>query len=242
VPTEIDNGKVVIQYATDGSGNVTTAGSVVNWVSLNAPGQNPSGVNHETSLAVDLDALPGFIPGATVGFRAHYVTGGGSPHVDTHFSPAVDLSTSGSLCSGLNIAASLASGNGTPYPGSGSQDWRFRIAVTNCTGADLAGVKVQGGTNGWTTYKGASFPDGSLSISTKNKTSVLTWIVDLANGQEKDIDVTVNGSIAAKAVCSPDPNTPLPGTVLYLSGPWSALAGALKPYSTRVTIVVTCAP
>jgi hypothetical protein len=244
VPDQIDNGKVTFQYSVDGAGCVTPSGSVVTWIALNAPGQNPAGATHETSLAVDIDALPCFVAGATIGFRAHYVTGGGTPHVDTHFSPAVDLSTSGVVCEGLNIAATLGSGNGAPPPGTTNADWVFRIAVKNCTGGDLAGVKVQGGTSGWTTYKGAvTTPAGeTVNFQTKNKTSILTWITDLANGQEKDIDVMVNGSISSRALCSPDPLAPLPGTTLYLSGPWSALAGALKPYSTRVSIVVTCAP
>ncbi|UCD51517.1 MAG: hypothetical protein JSW27_02575 [Phycisphaerales bacterium] len=87
-PDLIDAGKVVIQLATDGIGNPVPAASVVDWVALNAPGQNPtSGV---TSLDVDLDSL-GFVPGTVAGFRAHYVTGGGKDKVDTHFSDPVDL-------------------------------------------------------------------------------------------------------------------------------------------------------
>jgi hypothetical protein len=243
VPDQIDNGKVTFEFSVDGVGCVTPSGSVVSWIGLNAPGQNPAGADHDTTLPVDIDALPCFLPGATIGFRAHYVTGGGPSHVDTHFSPGVDLATVAAPCDGLTIAATLGSGNGTPTPGTNA-DWVFRIAVKNCTGGDLAGVKVQGGTSGWTIYKGAvtTPPGETVSFQTKNKTSILTWVTDLVNGQEKDIDVMVNGSIGAKALCSPDPLTPVPGTTLYLSGPWSALAGALKPYSTRVSIVVTCAP
>ena len=84
----IDAGKVMIQLATDGLGNPVPAGSVVAWVALNAPGQNP--VSGITTLDVDLDAL-GFVCGTVGGFRAHYVTGGGRDKVDTHFSAPVDL-------------------------------------------------------------------------------------------------------------------------------------------------------
>jgi len=84
----IDAGKVMIQLATDGSGNPVPAGPGVTWVVLNAPGQNP--VSGVTTLDVDLDAL-GFVCGTVAGFRAHYVTGGGSNKVDTHFSAPVDL-------------------------------------------------------------------------------------------------------------------------------------------------------
>jgi hypothetical protein len=84
----IDQGKVMIEVATDGLGNPVPTASVVLWVALNDPGTQPSG--GVVNLGVDLDAL-GCIPGTFVGFRAHYITGGGSPKVDTHFSAAVDL-------------------------------------------------------------------------------------------------------------------------------------------------------
>ena len=84
----IDDGRVTIQLATDGDGNPVPAADVVDWVALNAPGQNPAtGV---TTLDVDLDDL-GFICGTVGGFRAHYVTGGGRHKVGTHFSDPVDL-------------------------------------------------------------------------------------------------------------------------------------------------------
>jgi hypothetical protein len=79
----------------------------VQWVRIDAAilgggqGQHPD-AGGNTSLAVDLEALDALglglanvECGATVGFRAHYVTGGGTPsnRVDTHTSPAVDLVT-----------------------------------------------------------------------------------------------------------------------------------------------------
>lgn len=89
-PEEIGNGKVTIQYAKDILGNAVPCEDAVGWVSLNSPGQNP--VLGVTTLAVDLDAL-GVTSGDTVGFRAHYVTGGGSDKVDTHFSACANLGT-----------------------------------------------------------------------------------------------------------------------------------------------------
>lgn len=85
----ISEGKVMIELATDGSGNPVPAASVDTWVALNDPGVNPDeyGV---TTLEVDLDAL-GFVCGTVGGFRAHYVTGGGRDKVGTHFSDEVDL-------------------------------------------------------------------------------------------------------------------------------------------------------
>jgi hypothetical protein len=85
----ISAGKVMIELATDGSGNPVPAGPSVIWVAINAPGVNPDefGV---TTLDVDLDVL-GFDCGTVGGFRAHYVTGGGQDKVGEHMSDPVDL-------------------------------------------------------------------------------------------------------------------------------------------------------
>jgi hypothetical protein len=109
----IDAGKVMIQLATDGLGNPVPAGSVVAWVALNAPGQNP--VSGITTLDVDLDAL-GFVCGTVGGFRAHYVTGGGQNKVDTHFSAPVDL-TAACNCEWIGETAWAA---GTRYQNPGN--------------------------------------------------------------------------------------------------------------------------
>jgi hypothetical protein len=84
----IDDGKVTIQLATDGAGNPVPTASVNTWVALMPNNVNP--VNGVVTWNVDLDGL-GFVPGTTGGFRAHYVTGGGSDKVGTHFSDAADL-------------------------------------------------------------------------------------------------------------------------------------------------------
>ena len=239
-PTHIDEGRVTIQLATDALGVPVPAGSVVTWVSLNPPGQNP--VGGVTTLDVDLDAL-GFLPGTIGGFRAHYVTGGGSNHVDTHFSAAVDLgATSSTSCSGLTIGATLAVGDGCPLPGPAGP-WTFRITVQNCTGMDLSAVKVQGGANGWAGVTGISATAGSFTVSTKQKNSVITWTVDVPNAATVYIEVTVNGNIP--------PTTPA-GQIRFLSGPWSAVydddGDSLTPrvktdYTGRVSLTVgPCVP
>jgi hypothetical protein len=85
---DIDKGKVKIQIATDGLGNPVPAEAVVTWVTVNPKGQKP--VAGVTNLAVDLDNYS-VTAGMTVGFRAHYVTGGGKNHVETHFSAGANL-------------------------------------------------------------------------------------------------------------------------------------------------------
>jgi len=121
----IDAGKVVIQLATDGAGNPVPAASVVTWVALNAPGQNPaSGV---TTLDVDLDAL-GFICGTVAGFRAHYVTGGGQDKVDTHFSTPVDLTAVCECeCEATESAYAYSGTLGTCFMDLGFSNWGWSI-------------------------------------------------------------------------------------------------------------------
>lgn len=86
----VDEGSVRIHLATDGSPfyNPVPFADVVEWVNLSGSGENP--VSGIATFDVDLDAL-GFDCGTVGGFRAHYVTGGGSHHVNTHFSQEVDL-------------------------------------------------------------------------------------------------------------------------------------------------------
>ena len=242
-PDQVDAGAVTVQVATDGIGNLVSSSYVgsITWVGLNSPGQNPSG--GVTSLALDLDGLLatyGAVAPITVAFRTHYVTGGGSHRVNTHFSAAVDLVINpSSSCGtpGVTVGATLASGNGTPPPGA-SGPWTFRISVTNCTGVSLTNVKVQGGSNGWAPVTGTSASSGSVVIKGNKRNQVLTWTVDIADGATVTLDVTVNGTIPGSA---PD------GQIRYLSGAWSAVyddgSGPQKSaYSGRVFITVTVVP
>jgi len=244
----IDEGKVVIYLATDGTvldaglnpigGAPVPAASAVYWMPLNDPGLNPS--SGVTALDVDLDAL-GFVDGTVGGFKAHYVTGGGSTKVAQHWSPAVDLEAIVSCAPGLHLGAALATGNGSPAPGY-EGCWTFRITLQNCTGNDLYGVKVQGGTNGWAPMTVFGQSTGSVSVRENKKNQVLTWMVDIANGATETLNVTVCGKVK--------PSTP-DGTILFLSGAWSAVydddGDPLTPtvktdYTGRVSVTVTTPP
>jgi hypothetical protein len=112
----IDDGKVTIEIATDGSGHPVPAASVVLWVPLNDPGDSPTG--GVLGLDVDLDAL-GCVPGTFVGFHAHYVTGGGSTKVAAHFSDAVDLE----IAEEGTWVGETAWADGLPYNATAGGNW-----------------------------------------------------------------------------------------------------------------------
>jgi hypothetical protein len=141
----IDEGKVMIEVATDGLGNPVPTASVVLWVALNDPGTQPSG--GVVNLGVDLDAL-GCIPGTFVGFRAHYITGGGSPKVDTHFSAPVDLEIA---LTGTWVAET-AWADGWLYNSEGSGNW---ATYTPYSGEAMT----------VTLYAGQTMPAGTVQFS-----------------------------------------------------------------------------
>ena len=178
--------------------------------------------------------------GKAVALSARYV-GTGSGYGNSS-SPCTDLAITAPLpppCSGLTIAASLASGEGAPAPGAVGP-WTFKIRVCNCTGVDLTNVKVQGGSNGWTDpTKTSAAADGTVSVKTnKGGAQTITWFTDLPNASCKEILVTVDGKIPNSALCD---------SIRFLSGPWSAVydtgdgLGARKSeYTGRVSATVTC--
>jgi hypothetical protein len=227
----IDQGKVTLQMATYG-GLPAIDGASTTWTSLPPGNISPSGGS--THSALDFDGL-GFVPGTTASFRAHYVTGGGQTKADTHFSPAIDVTAVGDTCQGFNISADFASGNGTP-PRNSDGPWQFRIRLENCTGIDLAGIKAQGGTNGWAPMTDYVPSKGTVAVRYNNKNQVLTWNLDMPSGTTETLLVTVDGHIPASAACE---------SLRYLSGPWSAVynpgTGAVKSdYTGRVTVTVAC--
>jgi hypothetical protein len=204
----------------------------VTWVGI-APG-NMSPVGGSTHSALDFDGL-GFVAGTHASFRAHYVTGGGQTHADTHFSPAIEVGAVADTCEGFNVSADFASGDGAPPPNSDGP-WQFRIRLENCTGANLTGIKAQGGSNGWAPMTGYVPSKGSVEVRQNNKNQVLSWFLDMPTGTTETLLVTVSGHIPASAVCD---------SIRYLSGPWSAVynpgTGAVKSeYTGRVSITVTC--
>jgi hypothetical protein len=185
--------------------------------------------------------------GSTICFRAHHTPSGGAHGNGNSFSPQVDLVINllPACTPGVNVGATLASGDGAPAPGD-SGPWSFQISVENCTGSTLTGVKVQGGSNGWapvpTPYvDNISVSAGAFAVRTNNKNQVITWTVTIADGATETIDVTVDGTVPAGAVCD---------SVRFLSGPWSAVynlpaddpdIGPIKSsYTGRVSLTVTC--
>ena len=230
--TVIDEGKVTLEMATLAGLPTTIITPGATWTSL-PPGNMPP-TNGQTSSPLDFDGL-GFVAGTTASFRAHYVTGGGAVHADTHFSPAVDVTAVADTCQGFNVAADFASGNGGPPPGS-TGPWVFRITLENCTGVNLTGIKAQGGSNGWAPMTSYVPSKGSVSVRNNNRNQVLTWNLNMLNGTTETLLVTVNGQIPASAVCD---------SIRYLSGPWSAVynagSGSQKSaYTGRVSVQVTC--
>jgi hypothetical protein len=256
-PAVIAQGKVALQVATDGAGNLVPSAPGVTWVDLNLLGQQNPNLSGDASFPIDLDNIsslsttglinptcPAFDQ-KLIGFRAHYITGGGMVHADSHFSPGASVTISCNPCgtsTDITIAVAQAGGPGSPPPGF-TGCWTFTITVQNCTGQNLTGVKIQGGSNGWTdntqtsaTSTGGS--NGSLNVKNNNRNSVITWTGDIAQGETVAIDVTVCGTIKAQTAC---------GTVLTLNGPWSAaytLGGVpmKTPYTGQLTIEVTCPP
>jgi hypothetical protein len=143
----------------------------------------------------------------------------------------------------VHISEPSVTGTGVPAPGS-TERWTFAIEVRNCTGVDLTGVKVQGGTSGWTSLDGT--PSASKapvpSVKTNKKTSIITWTGDLADGEAVTITVPVTGTVGR--IC---------GAIQYLSGAWSAAYQITEPgtppvttkyktdYTGRASVEVTCA-
>ncbi len=97
--------------------------------------------------------------------------------------------------------------------------WSYTLEVLNCTGIDDLAVKVQGGTSGWTTFSAvATNPDETVNSTAKSSgkkgtTSIVTWNTILDDQETKTITVTVDGTV---------PSGNAAGTMLNISGPWSA--------------------
>lgn len=190
----------------------------------------------------------------TVGFRVYYFAGEGPDTVKTHTSPGFPLGISCSSCgtsTDLIIGIEGAEGQGTPAPGS-SGPWSFKVTTTNCTPDTLTGVKVQGGSNGWapipspvkdnvdvTTDGGAA--QTSFGVKQNKKNQVITWVGDMPTQSSVSLDVQVDGAIKPNHPCDPEE-----GSVLFISGPWSAaytkpdLSTAKTDYTDRVSLTVTC--
>ena len=190
------------------------------WIAITPAGSAPPTVS-------DMFDTTG-LAGSTMGFRGHYVPDG-SGYAQSA-SPGVDLTIT-AACSGATIAADNAGGSNTSAGTSGT--WSFEIKVHACE--NLTAVSAQGGTNGWTSLTSYTPSTGDVTEKDNKKSQVLTWTIgSMSAEQDATLDVTVSGTIK--------PGTPS-GTVLNLSGPWSAVYtdsnGTFKTdYTDEVTITV----
>jgi hypothetical protein len=194
----VTGGRLELQRAVDGDGNPTSCTAAADYL----PG-TPTDVDVYGSAMFSLDTT---VPG-NFGYLIHYIPGK-APY-KTSFSPCADLTVT-PLCSGVQISADLATGDGNPPAGT-PQTWTVEIKVYACE--DATGLKVQGGTNGWATNAVGVPTTGEVNLRYNNKNQVITWNMDsLGKGQDATLTLTVTGTIK--------PNTPS-GTILRLLGPWS---------------------
>ena len=226
-------GTIQIQECLDINGTGVPAAmcsnaSLANWTTI-AMGA-PNGTN-DFSTVFDTSGLAGSV----IGFRSHYITGGGAHTPGTSMSPAMDLIVTAS-CSGVEISADLASGNGMPAPGY-SGTWVYRIRVTACEGA--TGVFAQGGTSGWTSFAGYSQSTGNVTVRFNRRNEVLRWIIgNMTSGQEETLLVTLDGTISRSAACNSAQDLSGPGSTTH-----SLDGGATyqkSNYTGRVSVTVTC--
>jgi hypothetical protein len=218
----VTGGRLELQRAVDSYGNPTSCTAPAGYLS-----GTPIDVDANGSATFSLDTT---VPG-TFGYRIHYVPGQ-APY-KTSFSPCADLTVT-PLCSGVQISADLASGDGNPPAGT-TQTWQVEIKVHACE--DATGLKVQGGTNGWATNSVGTPSTGVVTVRLNNKNQVITWNMEsLAAGEDATLTLTVTGTIK--------PNTPS-GTILRLLGPWSVtystdggLTYQKSDYTGAVTVTV----
>jgi len=199
-----------------------------NWETIASGSPNTNG---EYSYLFDTTGLGG----KTIGFRVFHPANPGKSSASN--SPCVNLVIdSASTCSevGVLLGTRIASGEGEPQPGS-TNIWVIRVELTNCLGSTTT-FKVQGGTNGWTTFVGYSASVGDVSVRRNNRNQVLTWIVELDDQESATLDIELQGTIPSSAPC---------GEVRGLLGPWSAayVYNGIKKksdYTGKITIEVTC--
>src|SRR3972149_9233579 len=201
--------------------------------------------NGEISHMFDTTGLGG----STIGFRSHYSATGGADFQGS-MSDCMDLVINSATCAevGVIVGAVLANGNGAPEPGDCGY-WQFDINVQNCTGMDLEGVKVQGGSNGWAPVpqtcaeNDISGTDSSYCVETSagmcdirqnKKNQVITCNMAIRDGDTETIQVLVNGCIKNNLLeC---------GKIKFLNGPWSAVYDTQKSeYSGRISVEVGAA-
>jgi len=190
-----------------------------------------SGVNSVTAYLVDTSMAGSF------SYALQYVPAGGSGYAQSQ-SGCINLVVEEHelVCTpaGFSIAITESTGSSSATPGS-LYTGGFDVTVKNCTSDTIVNVSAQGGTSGWTDYTGYNAPLGTtVEIRNQNKRNeVLKWTLgDLLPNESKTLSVFLSGNIKSNATA---------GTILFLSGAWSALSGdnVKTPYTGRVTIEVT---
>jgi len=195
-------GNLELQQAADVNGNRTSCSSATQYL----PGTpTPVGTDGSATFLLDTSVL------GTFGYRIHYTNAGGG--FANSFSDCADLTVTPSPCSGVQISADFASGNGNPPAGT-PQTWTVEIKVHACE--DATGLKAQGGSNAWATTLFGLPSVGDLSLkSTGKNNQVATWTMSsLDAGQDATLLLNITGTIKAKTAS---------GTVLGLTGPWSVV-------------------
>lgn len=219
--TPVSDGNQTLQEAKDGLGQPTSCALGSGFISGSPV---PVDLNGQASFSPDTSTL------GTFGYRIAYSGGVEPPSV----SPCLDLAVVQS-CSGVNIAADLASGDGNP-PAGVPEIWTVEIKVHACQDALIQ--KAQGGNNGWATNSVTSVSQGSYTIKdTGNSNQVITWNVgSLGGNSDATMLLTVSGTIKR--------GTPS-GTVVGLTGPWSvtySIDGGhtyqKSDYTGRITVTV----
>jgi hypothetical protein len=252
-PTPVSDGKVQLKIATDGLGNPTSVALNQCWVNLNDGGTDVD-TNGQVCFPVDLDGLSTL--GLTdcngnplqdvtcdtglVGFQAHYIGQGNAGNSTLETDLTIECDECGTNTH-LTIGLSDVDGQGSPPPGY-SGCWEYTLTVQNCTPFDLTGVKAQGGTAGWLNAGDTSVTatSGTATITYNRRNQVITWIGNRAQGESVDITVHVCGTIKPSTAC---------GTIMFLSGPWSATytdpntgLPVKTDYTGRAQLTVTCPP
>lgn len=241
--TLISEGMIQFEIATDGADvpmPVASTYSGVVWQELHGPGENPDHTG-TVVMSFDLDAL-GAETGMTIGFRAHYKTGGGSDKVSQHKSGALDIVIGEFVCTGFHLSTDRVGGPGAIEPGA-SGNWTFRVRAKNCTGQNLSNVKIQGGTNGWANFEGFTESAGEVSVKVNKRNEVLTWTVSIPDLDDATLDIAMTGTIPQGSACSTDLDEPEADSIRNLSGTWSASNPAIGKVEapSQASIVVVCA-
>ena len=229
--TFVTSGRLRLSKVVDINGNPTSCSapntSLVE-LTLEEPTDGSISFPADTALVGAYGYWVHYEPGSTGGGSYR----GGPPTCEDLIVEAVDNTCTG----GLLIAASAASSNSIPTPGS-LWTGAFVITITNCSDETAPNVTAQGGTSGWSTL--ISYPTslGSAVIRKSNgkngdKTQVLLWTVgNMAPFTTATLTVNISGTIKP---------TTLSGTTFTLNGPWSVSSNGVKvnDYTSQILIAV----